>query len=112
MKGFLLPGIFAAAVIAVCFAFSGNVRRIIPEEPPATTGLPAGTPIASAGQWVTHPDGTLVCRLTRPITVGMVMTLESCEDWQEPKPSYAQTVPWLRNNRGFGQIHVERNWRP
>jgi hypothetical protein len=110
MKGFLLPGLFAAAVIAVCAMISGYIH--LPEEPPATAGLPAHTRIASTGEWVTQPDGALVCKLTRNLTVGSFMTMDACEDWQEPKPGFAQTVPWLRNNRGFGQIHVERNWRP
>ena len=81
-------------------------------EPPARTDLPIGTPIATSGEWVTNPDGTKVCRLVRDIGVGMTMSLGSCADWVGAVPVNKQIVPWLRNNRGVGQINVEGKWRP
>lgn len=65
-------------------------------------------PFARAGEWVTHPDGTHVCRLTVDLTQFMVMQKSYCTDWVQPAPYYGQQVDWLRQH----QINIEGQWRP
>ena len=98
---FLLAVGASSMLAAVLFAM------LILREPPIS-----GSPIARAGEWVTNPDGSRVCRLTRDLTVGMTPSLTMCSDWQTEKPGYAQIVPWLRVNRMGSQINVEGKWRP
>lgn len=103
-----------AAVVTACLSFSAfslfDLSGAL--EPPARSDLPTGTPIAKAGEWVTNPDGTKVCRLVHNVVVGGFMNVSSCADWVDEMPKFGQAVPYLRSNRGFGQIHIEGEWRP
>lgn len=103
----------AAVLICGGCALGYYWNEVFPDEtPPARTNLPTGTPIARTGEWVTNPDGTRVCKLVRDVRVGGFMNVSSCSDWVGEMPQFGQLVPYLRNNRGFGQIHVEGEWRP
>jgi hypothetical protein len=69
--------------------------------------------IAVAGEWVTNPDGSRVCRLRTAIVRGMTFSRGLCEDWQGAVPSWGQQVPWLRMTRdGRSQVMIEGRWHP
>lgn len=70
-------------------------------------------PIARAGEWVTAPDRSRVCKLREDLFYGMTMEIERCEDWQTPVPRKDEQVPFLRwSPRGGSQIMIEHEWRP
>jgi hypothetical protein len=70
------------------------------------------SPIARTGEWITHPDGSRACRLTRDIYYRQVLQVSDCTDWTMPVPFTGQQVDFLRWSPARGQINVEGEWRP
>jgi hypothetical protein len=70
-------------------------------------------PIARAGEWITHPDGSRACRLTRDLYYRQVLQVSDCTDWTMPVPFTGQQVDFLAWSaaRG-GEINIEGKWRP
>lgn len=97
----LCVGIIAIALMATVDVITSLPPDIIEQH----------KPIARAGEWVTHPDGFRVCRLTRNIYYRQVLEPSDCTDWREPIPFHGQIVDFLSQERG-GKINIEGEWRP
>lgn len=97
--------------LAIGCAIVAILDRYCVPPAPSKDGFPP--PIAKAGEWVTHPDGTRICRLLFPIYPNQVVEPSFCEDWQERIPYRGMQVDFLRSSpwRG-GQTNIEGKWRP
>lgn len=103
----LLAMSVGAATVGIVWSTRPDVRK--EQESIDTT-----KPIARAGEWITNPeDGTRVCKLNQDLGWGKTMDVSLCDNWQGPKPSAGQQVPYLRWGPHIGtQIYVEGQWRP
>lgn len=102
-----------AAVVTACLLFGAfSLFDLSGALEPPVRAMPINTAFAFAGEWVTNPDGRRVCKLSQPLSTGRFASIGMCDEWIGAKPFEGQQVPWLRSNRGFGQIHIEGEWRP
>lgn len=109
----VLVGVIAAALLSAAavalLAPAPNSRPIMVADKRAIKFEASGGPFARAGEWVTDPTtGARVCRLTRDLYRGMVMTLGTCSDWVNGLPNENEGMSWLR----YPIINIEGTWRP